>query len=79
MAFRTSRIYKALDKHDVSTPQQIKDLVAAGDDAELIDGATGQWQRYQHLKWKQRNKVFGASDIIGFLVPFKSQFDEKPR
>lgn len=50
MAFRTSRIYKALDKHDVSTPQQIKDLVAAGDDAELIDGATGQWQRYQHLK-----------------------------
>ena len=42
MAFRTSRLYKTLDKHEATTPQQIKDLVAAGDDAELVDGATGK-------------------------------------
>ena len=42
MAFRTSRLYKALDKHEATTPQQIKDLVAAGDDADRVDGSSGK-------------------------------------
>ena len=44
MAFRTSRIFKALDKHDATTPQQVKDLLAAGDDAEIVDASTGTLQ-----------------------------------
>lgn len=42
MAFRTSRLYKALDKHEATTPQQVKDLIAAADDAEMIDSSTGK-------------------------------------
>ena len=40
-AFRTSRVFKALDKHDVTTPTQVRDLLAAGDDATLVDTSTG--------------------------------------
>lgn len=42
MAFRTSRLFKAVDKHEATTPQQVKDLLAAGDDAEMVDSATGK-------------------------------------
>jgi len=49
MAFRTSKIFKALDKHEASTPQTVRDALAGGEDAEMIDSSTGKCCHFAYL------------------------------